>query len=84
MKLKAAYAPLADGEAGFIIDGQQLTIRVHNGIVDVSDAPFADSIPLTQMQAQHLFFNRNGWLIAGRLPLGWAPLPAYINKVDEF
>jgi predicted N-acetyltransferase YhbS len=84
MKLRASYRPMEDGKRGFIIDGQQVTITVQNGKVDVTDVPFENSTVLTAMQAQNLFFNMNGWLLEGKLPMGWAPLPMYLDNVDEF
>ena len=84
MKLRASYRPIADGKRGFVIDGQQVTVSVQNGKVEVTDDHFENSLVLTAMQAQNLFFNINGWLMEGQLPMGWAPLPAYINRVDEF
>lgn len=84
MKLRASYRPMIDGKCGFVIDGQQVTISVKDGNVDVTDAPFEGSRKLTSIQAQQLFFNANGWLMEGDLPMGWAPLPVYIDNADEF
>ena len=84
MKLKASYRAIEDGERGFVIDGQQVTIRVNGGCVEVSDEEFPGSVEMTAMEAQAVFFDINGWLKGYDLPMGWTGLPAFVGKVDEF
>lgn len=84
MRLKASYRYVADGVRGFVIEGEQVTIRVENGKVSVSDEHIEDSRKLTAMEAQRMFFSADGWLTDGQLPPGWDDLPLYIDRADEF
>lgn len=84
MRLKASYAPLADGERSFRIGDENVTIRVKDNQVTVTDECKPDAVELTPKQAQMMFFNLNGALTDGRLPAGWAPLPLFLNHADCF
>lgn len=84
MKLKASYAPLADGVRSFVIDGKPMTIYVRSGRVDVTEEALEGAEELTAMQAQRLFMGIDGELLEGYLPLGWAPLPLYMSHQDAF
>lgn len=84
MKLRACYAPLADGVRSFVIDGKPMTVRVREGDVDVTEEALEGAEELTSMQAQRLFMGIDGELLVGRLPLGWAPLPLYMSHQDAF
>ena len=84
MKLKASYAPLADGMRSFVIDGKPMTVRVCGGHVEVTEEALEGAEELSAMQAQHMFMGIDGELLASRLPLGWAPLPLYMSDQDAF
>lgn len=84
MKLRASYAPLADGVRSFVIDGKPMTVRVCRGRVDVTEEALEGAEELTAMYAQRLFMGIDGELLAGYLPLGWAPLPLYMSHQDAF
>ena len=82
LTLKARIAPMNDGRVSFIIDGQPVTVEVKAGEVIVTEKADEGAEELTAMGAQHIFFDQYDY--AHRLPLGWAPLPVYVDKVDEF
>jgi predicted N-acetyltransferase YhbS len=84
MKLKASYAPLEDGVRGFVIDGQPLTISVHANQVSVIPEAPNDAPSLSAMDAQFLFFGRDGALYGKPLPMGWGQLPLYLDSADHF
>ena len=84
MKLKASYAPLADGKRSFIIDGEPMTVEVVDGNVTVTSTADADAMSISTMDAQRLFFGFDGELLVGRLPFGWAQLPLYMPHTDAF
>jgi hypothetical protein len=83
-KLKASYARLEDGVRSYVIDGQPLTITVKMNRVAVTSEAGEDAVPLTAMDAQYLFFGRDGQFFGESLPMGWAPLPLYLDNADEF
>lgn len=83
-ELKASYARLEDGARSYRIDGQGVTITVKGNEVSVTEEAAADAIPLTAMDAQFLFFGRDGQFFGHTLPLGWAPLPLYLDNADGF
>lgn len=84
LKLKASYAPVADGEKSFLIDGEPLTVRVKGGKVSVTKEAGENALALTAMDAQRLFFDLQGGIRVGYLPAGWAPLPLYLSSPDHF
>lgn len=84
LKLKASYAPLADGVCAYVIDGQPITISVKANEVTVTNKASGDAKPITALDAQHLFFGQDGNLFGEQLPLGWAPLPLYLDNADGF
>jgi predicted N-acetyltransferase YhbS len=83
LKLKASYARLEDGTRSYLIDGQPLTVSVEANKVTVTAEAGPDAAKLSAMDAQRLFFGRDGHLF-GELPLGWAPLPLYLDNADDF
>lgn len=84
LKLKASYAPLADGVRSFVIDGKPMTVRVQSGHVEATEELLEGAEELTAMQAQRMFLGIDGELLVGYLPLGWAPLPLYMSHQDAF
>jgi predicted N-acetyltransferase YhbS len=83
LKLKASYARLEDGTRSYLIDGQPLTVSVEANKVTVTTEAGPDAAKLSAMDAQRIFFGRDGHLF-GELPLGWAPLPLYLDNADDF
>ena len=84
MRLKASYAPLADGSRCFEIEGETVAITVKNGVPSVSDAPAGEPERLTAMEAQRRFFGLEGFEDGNGLPMGWAPLPLHLEDPDAF
>ncbi len=84
MKLKASYAPLEDGTRSFVIDGQPLTISVGANQVNVIPEAPDGAAKLSAMDAQFLFFGRDGALYGEPLPMGWGHLPLYLDNADHF
>ena len=85
MALKASYGRLEDGVRAFVIDGNPMTVKVENGIPEVTDELCEGAVELTAMQAQRLFLGFDGAVVVGdMLPLGWANLPLYMSHVDAF
>ncbi|MGI6239620.1 MAG: GNAT family N-acetyltransferase [Christensenellales bacterium] len=83
-KLKASVSRLEDGVRSFVIDGQPLTVEVANGVPSVTADARPDAKHLTALDAQFLFFGRDGELFDEPLPMGWAPLPLYLDGADCF
>ena len=84
LKLKASYARLEDGVRSFVIDGQPITVCVKMNQVSVTGEAGEDAVPITAMDAQYLFFGRDGQFFGESLPMGWAPLPLYLDNADGF
>lgn len=84
LRLKASYAPLADGSRCFEIEGETVTITVENGVPSVSDVPAGAPERLTAMEAQRRFFGLEGFEDGNGLPMGWAPLPLHLEHPDAF
>ena len=85
MALKASYGRLEDGVRAFVIDGKPMTVKVENGIPEVTDALCEGAVELTAMQAQRLFLGFDGAVVVGDiLPMGWSNLPLYMSHLDAF
>jgi len=85
MALKASYGRLEDGLRAFVIEGKPMTVKVENGVPEVTDALCEGAVELTAMQAQRLFLGFDGAVVVGdMLPLGWSNLPLYMSHVDAF
>ncbi len=84
LKLKASYDRLEDGVRSFVIDRQPLTISVKGNEVAVTAEAPDGALQLTAMDAQFLFFGRDGQLYGESLPMGWGQLPLYLDSADHF
>jgi len=84
MKLRASCKPMQDGVRSFIIDDKPMTVRVDNGVPEVTAEAGEDALSLTAMEAQRLFLSMNGEELIAPLPLGWAPLPLFMSHADAF
>lgn len=84
LKLKASCAPLEDGVRAFIVDGQHFTVSVKANAVAVTTGAAPGARELSAMDAQFLFFGRDGELYGESLPMGWGQLPLYLDSADGF
>ena len=83
LTFKATYAPLADGEGSFAVEGVRYTVRVSGGVPTVTESTAEEEECLTPVEAERLLFQNLG-LLEDRGFYNWFPLPLFVLPGDAF
>ena len=84
LQAKAAQRPLPDGRLTISVDGgQPFALTLQDGRADAASCVTAD-YALTHAEAMALLFSPEG-LIRPQVaaPVGWLPLPVYVDSPDK-
>lgn len=89
LRQKQTYAGFTDGQVPFDVEGERFTVRVSDGVPEVSDEePDAaeEPIALTRRQAMQWMFSPLSCALRfpeqERVPADWFPLPLYLSPLD--
>ena len=83
LRLKASFAPVANGVLTMEIDGEKITICVENGEINVLPSQRQADVSMSHLEAQRALFGIESFAIGG-LYADWFPLPFYVLPADEF